>query len=55
VHHEWNPRARYTLVGLFKEPSAARAMITKDFIIANDFCTYTTIILRQDKRLRGAP
>jgi hypothetical protein len=24
-------------------------MITKDFIIANDFCTYSTIFLRQEK------
>jgi len=50
VHHEWNPRARYTLVGLFKEPSAARAMITKDFIIAKDFCTYSINILRDHRR-----
>jgi hypothetical protein len=28
------------------------AMITKYFIIAKDLCTYTIIILRQDKTLR---
>jgi hypothetical protein len=27
-------------------------MIADDFIITNDFRTYTMIILRQDKRLR---
>jgi hypothetical protein len=27
-------------------------LITKYFIIAKDLCTYTTIIIRQDKTLR---
>jgi len=27
-------------------------MIANDFVFANDFCTYATIILRQDKSLR---
>ena len=36
----------------FRESGRKGAMIAKDFIIAKDFCTYTTIILRQDKSLR---
>jgi hypothetical protein len=28
------------------------AMILEDFTIAKDFCSYTIIILRQDKTLR---
>jgi hypothetical protein len=34
-----------------RHSDATTAMITKHFIIAKDLCTYTPIILRQDKTL----
>jgi hypothetical protein len=36
----------------FREGVRKAAMIAENFIIAKDFCAYTTIILRQDKSLR---
>jgi hypothetical protein len=36
----------------FREGVRKGTMIAKDFIIGEDFCSYTTIILRQNKRVR---
>jgi hypothetical protein len=43
---------RYSRETLGGEPGRKGAMIANYFITGKDFCTYTIIILRQDKRLR---